>query len=422
MNFRAADNRVIATVALLSLALLSLALPCAARETKKDRDDAKPSKGEKDKEKKEKEKENDKDKEQPLTWHQKLVPGPAVQLRIKRDTGKILIYDGTFTRTQQGANSYVETAAFYLTVLCADRREEMINGRNRILDLLAIRRTFTDRTREERLENGKVIKRAEPNTEDLISFGPNYEPIGALRCHAFDAQNCPAFRTEQLMELKDGRQLRGRVLSEDDVKVAFLTDTDKVDLPRAEIARISLIPQPHVCLDETPNYLFPPLPEQKKSPGQTWRFRIPLIIPLQQGIPARILPTQFMAIVDCRLCEVRIAGASQTAVIEYQISGRFDSSADEFVARFPVGFKDDNTIVHKIAGTGVLTLDIEKGRILEKSETFHFSFYGSGNVEQGPGKPMKTQENKMELSSTYQIKLMLPGMRLKNSVVVPNYD
>jgi hypothetical protein len=177
------------------------------------------------------------------------------------------------------------------------------------------------------------------------------------------------------------------------------------------------VPQPHVCLDETPNYLFPPLPEKKKSPGETWRFRVPLIIPLPQGIPPRIYPTMFMAVVDCRLCEVRESGNSKFAVIEYRVSGLFDSSLEEFAGTCPEELK----IIHRISGAGVLHLDVEKGRILEKSETLNVFLYSAGSVKE-PGKPAKVQESQADITSSYQIKLMLPGMKLKNNVVVPSYD
>ncbi|HYG77195.1 MAG TPA: hypothetical protein VEK08_19480 [Planctomycetota bacterium] len=395
----------------LAAALLSLAPLCAGKESKKP---------------------EEKPKEQPIAWTQKMVPGPAVLLRIKREEGKILIYDGTLNRTQDSVNSYIDSSAFYLTFLCAARREEKVNGRPAVLDLVCIRRTYTNRDREEKLENGKTVKRPMQLTEDQISIGENYEKVGSLNCLKIDSQNCAAFMTQQLAQLKDGRSLRGSVLSEENDKIVFQTSTDLFNLKRDEIASMTYVPQPHVILDESPHYLFPPLPSQKKSPGETWRFRIPVVIPVQQGNPPRILPTMFQAVVDCRLCEVKQAGNSQTALIEYKVAGVFDSAGEEFAARFTQEFHDAMRIIHRMNGEGLLHLDVEKGRILEKSENFNFFLYGKNNAPQPEAeKPAKGEkqekkerptEQKADINSQYHMKLMLPGQRLRNNVVVPNYD
>ena len=400
---------------LLTLFLFpALAFSVLAREAKND----KPR--DNDREKNDKRKD---DAEPAINWRERMVAGPAVLLRLKREPGKFLIYEGSLSRTQAGANSYTETGEFYLTVLCADKREETIGSGVKTLDLLALRRTYTDRSREEKFENGKTVKRAMENTENLIDIGPNYEVVGALRCHAYDDQNSAAFRTETQVLMKDDRQFRGRILSEDSDKIVFLTDSDKLDLKRSEVKSTALVPQPHICLDETPHYLFPPFSSQKKAPGDTWRFKVPIIIPLKQGNPPQVLPTQFYATVTARLCEVRsVANNGQIAIVEYRVNGVFDTAADEFSNRFPAAFHDDNHIVHKISGEGVLHLDLEKSRIIEKTENFTFSLFGKSKVLQGAGKAPKEVENQLDITSHYQIHLLPPGSKMKNGKTIPSYD
>src|SRR4051812_11241166 len=93
------------------LPILALALLCVFSLCAKE---AKPPKN-KDKDK---EKEKDKEKnapaaEAPLVWSERVVPGPAVQIRMKRAEGKFLIYEGSLDRTQDSINSYVEKDQFY---------------------------------------------------------------------------------------------------------------------------------------------------------------------------------------------------------------------------------------------------------------------------------------------------------------------
>src|SRR5437763_493818 len=81
----------------------------------------------------------------PLVWRDKITPGPAQELRIKRKPGKFLVYDGSLERSQQSKNAYHLDDKFYLTVLCADQAGGY--------DHVAIRRSNVDRKREETLEN-----------------------------------------------------------------------------------------------------------------------------------------------------------------------------------------------------------------------------------------------------------------------------
>jgi hypothetical protein len=353
-------------------------------------------------------------KEQPVAWRDRAVPGPSVTLRFRRGTGKSLIYEGTLDRTQQGNNGYIEHSEFYLTALCVEQAEG--------LDKLAFRRTYLDRKRTEMLEKGKRIERALENTDDLVNLGPNFTLVNSLRCYAFDAQNRMAYKTEQLLALKDGRQLRGAVLTQDAQQIVFLTGDDKFELRPADVAELSTIPQPHVCIADSPHYMFPILSSRALSPGETWRFKVPAIIPVEQGTPPRLLPTQFNISVVGRLREVKQTGGRQTALVDYKISGAFDSADAEYRSRFPDKFHEMNRIVHKLEGTGAAVFDVEKGWLLEKSEDITVTLFASSVVPQAADKPMKREENKAEIQSSYRIKLLLPGTRLKNGKVIPQYE
>ncbi|MCY3021575.1 MAG: hypothetical protein NTW87_21380 [Planctomycetota bacterium] len=353
-------------------------------------------------------------KEQPITWEDHVVPGPAVTLRLKRTAGLCLIYEGTLDRAQQSAASYQEAGTFYLTVACVDQVD------NR--DQVALRRTYLDRKRTEVLERGRKLERILPNADDPVYLGPNYRFVNGLRCYAYDAQNNMAYQTLQLLALKDGRQLHGSVLSDDKDTIVFLTGEEKFELPRKDVVSLTTIPQPHVCINDTVHYLFPIFSARSVAPGDEWKFRVPIIIPIEQGTPPRVLPTQFTASMIGRLREVRQTAGTQVAVVDYQVRGAFDTAAEEFRGRFPAVFHEANQIAHRMSGTGTVVVDVEKGRILEKSEAFSFTLFGRAVIPQPADKPAKEEENRAEITSRYQIKLLPPGTRLKNGKVIPPYE
>jgi hypothetical protein len=352
--------------------------------------------------------------EAPIVWRAKVTPGPAVTLALKRNVGKVLVYEGTLTRSQKSLNSYDQRDTFYLNVFCADRKDE--------LDRVAIQRTYTNRQRTETLENKKQIDRILPNTTDLINLGPNFDIVGNLRCYAYDAQNRVAYRTEQLAVMKDGRLFLGKVLTENDDKIVFLTKEDKVDLPRADLSSLEPAPVPHVLENETPHFFFPIFSRKKVAPGDTWRFKVPVIFPIEHGTPPRLFPTQFYATLVGRLREVREAAGKQTAVVDYQVAGKFDSSEAEFSPRFGEEFVNSNRIAHRIAGEGEVTVDVEKGRILHKAEAFNITLYASSIVPQGLDKDPKKEESQAEINASFEIRLLPPGTRLKSDAVIPDYD
>src|SRR5580765_6573227 len=84
----------------------------------------------------------------PVTWRTAVVPGPAVTLRMKRPVGKSMIYQGSLDREQRSASSYHEIDSFYANSLCQSQQDGQ--------DMIAILRSFLDRKRTEKLENGKT--------------------------------------------------------------------------------------------------------------------------------------------------------------------------------------------------------------------------------------------------------------------------
>lgn len=350
-------------------------------------------------------------KEVEVKWEQGVTPGNAVQLRVNRQVGKFLIYDGTLSREQRAVNSFTEDTAFYLNVYTADKRDG--------LDMVTIQRSYTDRKRVELLESKqKRVMDALPLTNEQVNLGPNFDLVGVLRCYAHSPQNAIAYRTDQLLQLKDGSQMRGQVINETDDKLIFLTDTEKFDVAKSNVVSTDTLEKAHVCIGDTPHFLFPIFSARAVAPGDTWRFRVPVIIPIEQGGPQKILPTQFTARLVGRLREVR----NGVATVDYQVSGEFDSAHEEFRNRFPDQFHLDNHQIHRMTGTGVLTLDIEKGRILSKEETFNFSLFGTTVLQAPAGQEAKKQENRVEVTSRFSIKLVQPGSRLKTGAVVPDYD
>jgi hypothetical protein len=253
-------------------------------------------------------------------------------------------------------------------------------------------------------------------------LGPSFSLINALRCYGYDAQNRVACRTEQLLTLKNGRQLIGNVIAQDKDKLVFLASDDKFPVARENVASLDNIEQPLVCFSDSPHYLFPLFSKRAVAPGDTWKFKIPVIIPLEQVGAARVLPTQFAASLIGRLREVRQGGGAQVAVVDYQFSGAFDSKAAEFRGRFPDEFHQTNQVVHSLSGSGSVSVDVEKGRILEKTESFSVVVDDKADVPQPADKPAQRREQRLEIVSEFQIRLLPPGTRLRNGMVVPDYD
>ena len=363
-----------------------------------------------------------------LVWHQAVVPGPAVTLRMRRPVAKSMIYQGSLDRDQKAASSYHETDSFYVNALCASQED----GR----DMIAFWRTFLDRKRSEVLENGKKIDKQLMNSGELIDMGPNFNTVGTnLRCYSYDSQNRIAYRTTQMVTLKDGSYVHGHVIKEDDKRITIVTDEQQIDILKDRIAPdgIKDVAMPHVCLDESPHYMFPILPQRPVAPGETWRFRVPVIIPLEQGLEAKSLPTQFDLIFNGRLREVKDTPNGKTAIVDYQIAGVFDSSLPEYRARFPQEFLDAGFIQHRVNGEGTAVIDVERGWMLDRQENFRFFFYMKKALppeikyDQKTGnkiseKPRKPQETKIEVNSRFDLKLQLPGTRLKSGAIVPGYD
>jgi hypothetical protein len=362
----------------------------------------------------EKDNEKDKDDDQ-INWSERAVPGPAVLLRLKQKTNKLLIYEGVASRAQRADSSYDEKSAFYLGVYCANQTDDGIK-------YLCLQRTYTDRKRTEFLANKKKVDQVLPTSTDLINLGPNFQMVGEYRCYGFNGQNRMAHESQQLITLKDGTQLSGTVLAEDDEKISFLTSEDKYDLARSNVAATESVPVPHLFFNETPHYFFPIFSKNKVSPGDTWKFKLPVIIPAQVGNPPKLLRTQFTARMIGRLREVRTAGTSKIAIVDYHVSGEFDSKGDEFKSRFPDSFHEINRVIHRVSGMGVASVDVENGRLLEKTEDINVTLINAAMAPQGEGKEPKLDENKVDVSSNYTIKLVPPGTKLKTGAAVPEYE
>src|SRR5262249_38098297 len=140
--------------------------------------------------------------------------------------------------------------------------------------------------------------------------------------------------------------------------------------------------------------------------------------PQQQSGANVLLPTHFTAQLTGRLREVR----NGVATVDYQVTGEFDSGAGEFRTRFSDEFHQNNHVVHSMSGSGVMELDVEKGRILSRSETFNFVLYSASVAPQELGKDPKKIENRAEIASKFTVRLLPPGTRLKTNAVVPDYD
>lgn len=354
--------------------------------------------------------------------------GGGVLLRLKRPVDKSMIYEGSLDREQRGKSAYHSTDTFYVNVLCKSRDD----GR----DLLAMLRSHISRKRTEKYENSKPLETAPLNQTDLIDLGPNFETVGTLRCYPYDSQNRIAFKTMQLLTLTDGTQFHGTLTRQDERGITFVSDdlrnnlpVGSMDIPREKMAGPPVpVPLPHVFMNEAPHYMFPLLPERAVSVGDAWRFRVPLIIPLERGLAAQIAPTQFEAIFNGKLRQIR----DGQAVIDYSIEGNFDSSLPEFKNRFTAEFLAGEKITQKISGTGTAVLDIERGWILDRHENFTFNFYSMNQMpperkfdKKGvlvSEKPSKPAENKLEITSRFELKLLLPGTRLRSGAVVPGYE
>lgn len=339
-------------------------------------------------------------------------PGAGVALRLKRNVGKVQVYEAKFDRKQLGRNRYTETGKFYLTYFTNDRTPE---GYDRV----SIRRTFLDRARKETYENKKTVDRILPMTDTLLDLGPNFEWVAQQRCYAFDAQNRVAYRSEDLIQMRDGTQKRGIIVKRDADSLVLETTNGREMIAQARVARAERIPTPHVLKYDTAHYLFPILSAREVQTGQTWRFRVPVIIPLEQGGQRAVLPTQFQMAMTGRLSEVRNRGGSTIAVVDYNLAGHFDTSKAPYTQRFSKAFRDRNRIIHEFTGKGWIRLNVERGVIVEKQEDIQVKLYGASLVRQPNNKPPKKEETEATITSSFNMRWLPPGTRLRSGAVVP---
>lgn len=349
------------------------------------------------------------------TWEQPAVPGSAVLLRLKRPVGKTLIYEASQERRQEGANKVVETGQFYLTF--TNLGPTASGG----LDQVAIVRSYLDRSRKVTLKNKKVVDELQPNSTEYVNLGPNFETVGRQRCYAFNAQNNVGNRAEDLVLLKDGRQLRGTVLKRDNDEVILDTPQRRERFPRAAVSDVLSIPTPHVLLGDSPHYLFPIFRKTEVAPGDSWTFKVPVIIPCDAGKDG-VPPTQFDLRMTGRLREVRGEGAEREAVVDYVLAGAFDSQAKENAGRFPAEFHQTTRIQQSLDGKGVARINLAQGRILEKLEDVSMVWQLDATTPQPGNQPPKKEQERSEMALHFQMRLLLPGTKLRNGEEVPENE
>jgi hypothetical protein len=265
------------------------------------------------------------------------------------------------------------------------------------------------------------VDRILPNTSEFVNLGPNCDFVGNQRCYAFDSQNRMAYRADEEVVLKSGQRLVGTITQRDEQGVTILTrDSEQRQVKREEIVRSGAIPQPHVLQYDTPHYFFPIFSKNPVSPGDTWAFRVPAIIPIEQGEGRVVLPTQFEIRMVARLREVRGAGSgAETAVVDYRFEGAFDSAKEPFSERFSPEFQQSSHVVHSIAGQGCVTVQLAQGRLLEKQEDFAVHLAADSSVAVSPSTAPKEQHQRADISSRLALRLLPPGAKLRNGEVVP---
>jgi len=343
-----------------------------------------------------------------------VASGQRVELRLNRGLRKPLMYEGSFERTQASENKATETGTFYITYFCANKVPEK---NDRTLDLVAIRRTFLERTRVEELENKKKIDRIMPITDDLIDLGPNFKEEGGLRLYGIDAQHNVRQFFEDHVKTKDDSVLRGRITKDDGAKITIETATGAVQIDKERIENSERMLIPHVLLYDSPHYFFPLFPVRAVAPGETWAFEVLFIIP--QSMNGSILPTQFPIRVTSKLRQLVGEGEQQTALIDYTAEGEFDSSQDPFKDRFSEAFHATNRIIHRVKNTGTLRLLIAPGILSEKQENLTVHLESVSETPQGDNQPKKVSRSQADITSLFRLRWLPPGTKLKSGDPVP---
>jgi len=343
-----------------------------------------------------------------------VAAGNGVELRQNRDLRKPLMYEGSFERTQTGDNKATETGTFYITYFCANKVPEK---NDRVLDLVAIRRTFLERTRVEVLENNKKIDRIMPITDDLIDLGPNFKEEGGLRLYGIDAQHNVRQFFEDIVKTKDESILRGRITKDDGAKITLETATGTVQIDKERIEKSERMLIPHVLLYDSPHYFFPIFPVRAVAQGETWAFDVLFIIP--QSMSGSLLPTQFPMRVTAKLRQLVGAGENQTALIDYMAEGEFDSAKEPFKDRFPEAFHATNRVIHRVKNSGTLSLLTAKGILSEKVEDLTVHLESVAETPQGVNQPKKVSRSQADITSRFRLRWLPPGTKMKNGDPVP---
>jgi hypothetical protein len=336
------------------------------------------------------------------------VTGGTV-LAHKRNVGKVLVYEGSFDRQQTGTNKATESGSFYITYYTAERDRAGAN-----LDLVAIRRTFLDRKRTETMEQGKTVDKVLPNSEELIELGPNFKDAQGLRCYGFDAQSNIAQFFEDILTLQDGTLVRGRVTRKDENTVTVETNEGQKEFARLRVTKMERVNTPHVLMYDTPHYFFPIFSSKPVEPGSTWSFTIMMVIPMNQG-GGGVMPTQFPVHMTAKLRALQ----GGVATIDYAVRGEFDTEKEPFKQRFGAAFLQRNRMLHSIESQGTITLDVQKGVMIEKVEEAKIHIEATSVIPVAANQPPQQNHTESTIVSRFRLKWLPPGTKLKSGVEVP---
>lgn len=352
------------------------------------------------------------EKEEPLVQEAQPVEN-GILLRLKRNPGKVLVYEGSFDRVQKGNNKATESASFYISIFTAEK-----DRANPSLDLVAIRRTYLDRKRIETTEQGKTVDKILPLNEDLIELGPNFKDTQGLRCYGMDGQNNIAQFYEDMVLLEDGAIVRGKIVKKTEHTVVVETNAGQRELASLRIKKIERVFTPHLLMYDTPHYLFPIFSSKPVQAGSAWSYTVQMVIPMNQG-GGGIMPTQFGVKITGKLRAIQGSKDEPIAIVDYTAAGEFDSSKEPYSDRFSEAFRERNRIIHSINANGTVTLDVKQGVILEKLEDMNVHIEASSVVPVAANKPPENQHSVADIVSRFKLKWLPPGTKLKSGVAVP---
>ena len=342
--------------------------------------------------------------------------GNGTLLRLNHPLGKPLIYDVTFNRKMSGPSKFTETNSYYLYTFSNKKVDN--------LDLLSMVRSYTARNRDDVYENKKkVLGKILPMAPESVDLGPNFQVIGNQRCYAFDGQNNIAYRTDYMVELTDGSSRRGNIVRQEDKtldenSITLETSSGQVMIPKANVKQIFTLATPHIVAADNVHFFFPILSRKPVEPGQSWAFKVPVLVPLGESQNVN-MSTYFDVRVKCTLKELSGSGDHQVALIEYQFSGLFDTAVPDYAARFGQDFLNANHISTSVEGSGSMRMNVGTGIMLDKSEQAKISSSTSSQIPQPENQPPKEVHQEVIYTNSFTMKWLPPGTLLKDKTKVP---